>query len=354
MKTLSLLFIAVCLGVALNFSVAAQQATKARRARQKSAQPQKKSEQPVADKAGKQEQEAPQLQPSQTQPAASKPQAKSAIERGDDKAQSEKLPGAKGPLYEYVGKAGPKVIGADVGINRNDANSAKPPKARIFPSGTKKLRIEAKLGSAPRSWSVKVYNTLGQIEMEPGVVMQIVDPRTGEFVLGIPLDPKTGKFDDGPYQARVELDGNIALLINWEMGGDEQVKDGDKGEAAWQNDYDKFVLRYKELLKSNQSPEKEFVGKKVEWNLTFKEIDAQGKLQFDGIRRNVTQRMAGPWASFQAKATSVDEWKKLKHGDSVKFRGSIKTVSTFLIQDHVTGENVPWGDASVVDVEPIP
>ena len=75
MKTLSLSFIAVCLCVALNFSVPAQQPTKAQRARKKAAQPQKKSE-PVVNKAGKQEQQAPQSQPSQTQPAASNPQAK--------------------------------------------------------------------------------------------------------------------------------------------------------------------------------------------------------------------------------------------------------------------------------------
>ncbi len=216
MKTLSLSFTVVCLCVALNFSVPAQQPTKARRARQKTAQPQKKSE-PVVDKAGKQEQQAPQSQPSQTQPATSKPQAKSATGESDDKAQSEKLPGAKGPLYEYVG--GPKVTGADVGINDNDANPDKPPTSRTFPSGTKELRIEAKFGSRPqRSWSMEVYNNRGVIEKEPGVVTDIWDPRTGEFILEVPFNPKAGKFDDGPHQARIKLDDNLVLLINWEIG----------------------------------------------------------------------------------------------------------------------------------------
>lgn len=217
MKTLSLSFIAVYLCVALNFSVPAQQSTKARQSRQKAAQPQKKSEQSIVDKAEKQEQQAPQSQSSQTQPAASKPLAQSVVGRSDDKVQSEKLPGAKGSLYEHVG--GPKVIGADVGIDNNDANPDKPPKTRTFPSGTKELRIEAKFGSRPQwSWSVEVYNNLGEVLMGPRVVTDMWDPRTGEFALACPLNPVAGKFDDGPYQARVKLDGNITLLINWEIG----------------------------------------------------------------------------------------------------------------------------------------
>ncbi len=76
MKTSFLSFIVVCLCIALNFSVPAQQPTKARRARQKAVQPQKKSEQPVVDKTGEQEQQAPQPQPGQTQPAESNPQEK--------------------------------------------------------------------------------------------------------------------------------------------------------------------------------------------------------------------------------------------------------------------------------------
>jgi hypothetical protein len=217
MKTLFLSFIVVCLCLALNFIVPAQQPTKARRARQQVAQAQKKSEQPVLDKAGKQEQQAPQSQPSQTQPATSKPQTQSAVDGANDKAQSEKLPGAKGPLYEHVG--GPKVIGANVGIGGNDANPDNPPKSRTFPSETKKLRIEAKFGGRPqKSWSVEVYNNFGEVVMGPGVVLDMWDPSTGEFALECPLNPAVGKFDDGPYQARVKLDGNLVLLINWEIG----------------------------------------------------------------------------------------------------------------------------------------
>ncbi|HKQ72924.1 MAG TPA: hypothetical protein VJ810_04290 [Blastocatellia bacterium] len=79
MKTLFQSFIVVCLCIALNFSVPAQQPTKARRSRQKAAQTQKKSEQPVVDKAGRQEQQAPQSHPSQNQAAASTPKAKKAV-----------------------------------------------------------------------------------------------------------------------------------------------------------------------------------------------------------------------------------------------------------------------------------
>ncbi|MGH9769796.1 MAG: hypothetical protein ACREAB_20420 [Blastocatellia bacterium] len=63
-----------------------------------------------------------------------------------------------------------------------------------------------------------MYNNEGIIEKEPGVVLDMWNPRTGEFGLEIPFNPKAGKFDDGPYQARVKLDGNLVLLINWEIG----------------------------------------------------------------------------------------------------------------------------------------
>lgn len=49
-------------------------------------------------------------------------------------------------------------------------------------------------------------------------MLDMWNPTTGEFGMDIPFNPKAGKFDDGPYQARITLDGNLALLINWEIG----------------------------------------------------------------------------------------------------------------------------------------
>jgi hypothetical protein len=138
--------------------------------------------------------------------------------RGKDKP--DKLPGAKGPLWEYVGKAGVKVTGADVGVGVSDPKPEKPPKNRMFPSGTKSLRIAVQFERKPvgSSVTVETYNKEGKVQMAGGVVLQIENTRTGSFTLQMGLNPKAGTFDDGPYQGQVKLDGKVIALVNWEIG----------------------------------------------------------------------------------------------------------------------------------------
>jgi hypothetical protein len=130
------------------------------------------------------------------------------------------LPGAKGPLYEYVGKGGPKVTGADVGVDSKDANPDKPPKTRTLPSGTKELSIAVKFESRPQaeSISIEVYNKNGKVEMAAGIATQAENLRTGEYTLSMDLRPKAGKFADGPYQAKVKPGDKVVAIINWGIG----------------------------------------------------------------------------------------------------------------------------------------
>jgi len=141
-----------------------------------------------------------------------------------------------------------------------------------------------------------------------------------------------------------------------------QQPSADERDGGWQNDFDKFCQRYQEFchryeeaLKNNQEdPKKEFVGKEVVWQLKFKEVDDKGELQFDGVRRKLTKGgVTGPWATFQPKAGSKDQWEKIRPGTLVKLRGTINNAIAGGVTDLLTGEKVPWGMVTVVDAEPI-
>jgi hypothetical protein len=137
-----------------------------------------------------------------------------------EKDKADKLPGAKGPLYEYVGKTGPKVLGADVGVDVNDPNPDKPPKSRTLPSGAKKLFIAVRFAKKPQanSLTIDVYNGGGKVPVGAGVVLQEDNIATGEWTVRMARNPDAGKFDDGPYQAQVKVDGQVVALVNWEVG----------------------------------------------------------------------------------------------------------------------------------------
>lgn len=138
--------------------------------------------------------------------------------RSDDKDIA--LPGAKGPLWEYVGKEGTKVTGADVGATINAPNPDKPPKTRSLPSGIKKLYIAVTFEIKPQAESITmdVYTKDGKLEVGTEVYSQDRNKATGGWNVLLIRNPKDGKYDDGPYQAKVKLDDKIAALVNWEIG----------------------------------------------------------------------------------------------------------------------------------------
>lgn len=139
---------------------------------------------------------------------------------GNMTAPLQELPGAQGPLYEAVLSEDFKVTGADIGVDMNDANADKPPPQRTFPSGTKELYVVVKLGRRPaaESFSVEVYNRNGTVEMGHGIAMQAEDLKTGEYSVGMDLNPKAGEFADGPHQARLKFDDKVVALVNWGIG----------------------------------------------------------------------------------------------------------------------------------------
>jgi hypothetical protein len=155
-------------------------------------------------------------------PVANKPVGEKTTDGKAASVNSIELPGSKGPLWENVGQAGMKIIGADVGIEFTDINTAKPPKTRQFPSGAKSLMIRIKFEKKPVDSTIEIptYNKSGRVEMGGGrgVMLQMENTSTGEFDLQFDLDPKAGKFDDGAYQARVKVNGKVVAVVNWGIG----------------------------------------------------------------------------------------------------------------------------------------
>ena len=134
--------------------------------------------------------------------------------------QDPQLPGTKGPLYEIVGDTAFKILGVDIGLNMNDVKPEAPPAHRVFPSGTKELHLAVKFAQRPAASNcvIEIYTLKGKIKLGPSVYMMAENRSTGEFTLGINLEPQTGAFADGPYQAKLKLDDKVVVLANWEVG----------------------------------------------------------------------------------------------------------------------------------------
>jgi hypothetical protein len=151
---------------------------------------------------------------------------------GDKDAGPSTLSGTAAKLWEYVGKTGPKVTGADVGFDVNDAQPADPAKSRTLPSGTKRVYVAVTFANRPqdKTVAIDVYDRNGKVEIGSGLVLEEDNSRTGEWTVRMARNPRAGKFDDGPYQARVKVDDTVVALINWEIGGSR--KQGDEGRTA--------------------------------------------------------------------------------------------------------------------------
>jgi hypothetical protein len=147
--------------------------------------------------------------------------AQAQVGRAEEKGNPGDLPGVKGSVFEYVGKKGPKVAGADVGAKIGDANSEKPPKARTLLSGTNNLFFDVKFKKKVplTSVAIEVYDKAGKVEVDWSAnVGFIEDIRTGAFYVSMSGKAKAAKLEDGAYQARLKLDGEVVARVNWEVG----------------------------------------------------------------------------------------------------------------------------------------
>lgn len=127
--------------------------------------------------------------------------------------------------------------------------------------------------------------------------------------------------------------------------------------AQWRRDYEQFYQRFKQLVRDEDQAKKEFVGKEVEWTLIFKELkdNKDHDLEFSGLRRKLTEGgVRGPWATFKPMAGSLGTWQELEPGTTVNIKGTVKNLFVGIVLDNVTGEQVPWGTATIVDVRIFP
>jgi hypothetical protein len=154
----------------------------------------------------------------QAQAATDKPASDRAD--GEPKSKANKLPGTKGPLFEYVGKKGPKVISADV-YSDPKAVRDKSPKGRLLPSGVKELRFQLTFEKEPApefKMTTTIYNDSGKVETKnSGNLGFSRNLQSGELLLLFDASLKDGTFPNGVYQARIDVDGEIVAHINWEI-----------------------------------------------------------------------------------------------------------------------------------------
>ncbi len=151
-------------------------------------------------------------------PAKSDEQEKTPAIRAE-KAETVALPGAKGLLCEKVGnlKGGVEVIGGDVGVETCDPD--KPPKRRTLPSGSKTISVAVKFNRKPQFETIglQIANNAGEVNFSDGNAITSEDARTGAYAVEFFRKVKEG-LADGPYQAKIKVDGQIVVLINWSIG----------------------------------------------------------------------------------------------------------------------------------------
>jgi len=129
------------------------------------------------------------------------------------------LPGAKGtPVVIGESPPGVKILAMFVTDEPSFFGGKKkdPP---VFPSGTEELELV--IGFAPplpdnTTIEVSVTGINGTIEMEKPVfsTMRMED----QIIVNCPLQPLSGKYNDGPYQANLIISGKQAAVFNWTVG----------------------------------------------------------------------------------------------------------------------------------------
>jgi len=133
-------------------------------------------------------------------------------------------------------------------------------------------------------------------------------------------------------------------------------------EPQWQNDFDKFVEEFVRLLTTTYEANggslsidelnANFVGKRIEWELTFKGIK-ESKLEFNGVRRRVTDQLSFPFAEFEATPDVLSHWKGFGPGSKTIVKGTIKSSLAVKVGDLTDGKAALAGNVTVaVDAAP--
>jgi hypothetical protein len=141
---------------------------------------------------------------------------------GQDKEKSPTLPGAKGPLYEKVGKLkdGVEIQSADVSHDIKDLkiHPTAPPKTRTLPAGTSSsFRVGVSLSKKPvGKFSIEIYNTAGRVDFVYAQSMS-TDKLSGRSSVIFTGQGKE-KLADGAYQAKVKIGDDVVVLVNWHIG----------------------------------------------------------------------------------------------------------------------------------------
>ena len=141
---------------------------------------------------------------------------------GQDKEKPSTLPGAKGPLFEKVGKLkdGVEVLSADVShdVKELKFHPAEPPKTRTLPAGTSSgFRVGVGFNKEPvDKCSIEIYNTAGKFDFTHAHTTT-TDKSTGRCTMIFTGQGKE-KLADGPYQAKVKIGDDVFLVVNWHIG----------------------------------------------------------------------------------------------------------------------------------------
>jgi hypothetical protein len=141
---------------------------------------------------------------------------------GQDKEKPSTLPGARGPLFEKIGKLkdGVEVQSADVSheVKELKFHPAEPPKTRTLPAGTSSgFRVGVSFNKEPvGKCSIEIYNTAGKADFGYAHTTSTDGP-TGRCTMIFTGQGKE-KLADGPYQAKVKIGDDVVLLVNWHIG----------------------------------------------------------------------------------------------------------------------------------------
>jgi|SRR5579859_447825 len=136
------------------------------------------------------------------------------------------LPGASGKPVEFLVTPEKDTIVRNVLVSENAQLTLTeikiPTEPVIFESGVKELHVSIQMFIPDHDvkTEVQVRNNTGEVKLKPqGYIGFLTIPDLKLANVDLVLDPESGSFDDGPYQATVIVDNQPVALLNWQIGG---------------------------------------------------------------------------------------------------------------------------------------
>jgi hypothetical protein len=132
------------------------------------------------------------------------------------------LPGAAGPRVQILGTPPRELRIVDIFVYADPQQAAANlPRPNRFASGLTQLTLDIRVKELRRLGTTirfEVLETRGPVAMDDGLFSFAQLPKEGQASMQLDLRPKSGRYNDGPYQLKLFMDERLIAILNWSVG----------------------------------------------------------------------------------------------------------------------------------------